>query len=639
MTRLEFDDLVARLEARYAGRQAVLERRTLAWVTLGLGALIFWVVVLVLVGVALLGAGAVAPAPLNLVLLLGGVALVVYGVCQAAYVLRVEPAPRAGRLLRPGDAPALDAALAEMRGALGCRPFHEVRLTMAFNAGVFQVPRLGFFGWPRTHLEVGLPLALALSPEELRAVLVHECAHLSARHGRQAGRLYLLHQTWGNLIPKMQSPAGGRLDRTGRWALATFLAWYWPRLHARALVLSRAHEYQADRLAAELVGAEHVAAALWRVECDDPLLADRFWTDLWQRARDEPEPPADVLGLLAQTCRAGPAPEEAARRVEQGIRRVAARESTHPALIERVASLGRTAEDLRRIGFPPAPPVSAAEAFFGERLAELTREMSEEWRTSALAAWRDRHRRALDAALSGAVPEAEARVEAADVAVLWATARDFAGRDGLGPAVPLLRQVLARDPDHAGAGVLLGQHLAGQGDPEGERLLSAVVARGDEDWLPAAGAALEHYYRTLGMTDRVRAMRSTLDRHEADVRAAQKERATVTARDRFIPHGLPDQSLEALRTLLAGVDAEAAWLARKDLRYFPDRPLFVLCVRAAGATWWGGGDRDAALVRRLTSKVELPGQFLVIGRRGPFRALARKVAAQPGAEFIWHVHR
>ncbi len=335
-------------------------------------------------------------------------------------------------------------------------------------------------------------------------------------------------------------------------------------------------------------------------------------------------------------CRAGPAPEDAARHVERGLSRVAVGESTHPALLDRILPLGRTAEDVRRVGFPAAPAVSAAEVFLGARRADLVWELSEQWRTSVLAAWRDRHRRALAEAKAGAAAESGATPGsgAADVPALWEAAREVASRDGLGPAAPLLRQVLARDPGHAGAGVLLGQHLAGLGDPEGERLLSAVVDLGDEGWLRSACETLEAYYRTLGRTDSVRQTRATLDRHEADVRAAQRERAGVTARDRFLPHGLPDEAMEALRTLLlaSSTDVEAAWLARKDLVYFPHRPLFILCVRAAGTAWCGGADRDEALVRRLAPKVQLPGQFLVIGQRGPFRALARKVAAQPGAE-------
>jgi hypothetical protein len=188
--------------------------------------------------------------------------------------------------------------------------------------------------------------------------------------------------------------------------------------------------------------------------------------------------------------------------------------------------------------------------------------------------------------------------------------------------------------------VLLGQHLVGLGDPEGEQLLSAVVAGADESWLPAACEALEAHYRSLGQSDRVRQTRAALDRHEADLRAAQRERAGVTARDRLLAHGLPDDAIAALREVLASAGGvESAWLARKDLKYFPHRPLFVLCVRSAGAGRWGGTDRDQALVRRLAPKIQLPGQTLVIGRRGPFRALGRKVAAQPGAEVYRADHR
>jgi hypothetical protein len=79
-------------------------------------------------------------------------------------------------------------------------------------------------------------------------------------------------------------------------------------------------------------------------------------------------------------------------------------------------------------------------------------------------------------------------------------------------------------------------------------------------------------------------------------------------------------------------NVEAAWLARKDLAYFPNRPLFVLCVRSSGTRWWGGGDADRALARELAPNVRLPGQILVIGQRGAFRALARKVTSQSGAE-------
>ena len=68
-------------------------------------------------------------------------------------------------------------------------------------------------------------------------------------------------------------------------------------------------------------------------------------------------------------------------------------------------------------------------------------------------------------------------------------------------------------------------------------------------------------------------------------------------------------------------------------RYFPQRPLFVLCVRRKSARWWlKQPDRDRDLVRQLSPRIELPGQVLVIAPYGPYSRLARKVMAVPNAD-------
>ena len=74
----------------------------------------------------------------------------------------------------------------------------------------------------------------------------------------------------------MRQPATGSVSRGARWMTTKFIEWYWPRLHARAFVLSRAHEYQADRLAAAIASAPRWRSALWRLECLTPWLSDRF---------------------------------------------------------------------------------------------------------------------------------------------------------------------------------------------------------------------------------------------------------------------------------------------------------------------------------------------------------------------------
>jgi hypothetical protein len=129
-------------------------------------------------------------------------------------------------------------------------------------------------------------------------------------------------------------------------------------------------------------------------------------------------------------------------------------------------------------------------------------------------------------------------------------------------------------------------------------------------------------------------MRGRLDRLEEECAAARRERSTVRAADPFLPHGLEPDRVAAVRTALsAQPECGQAWLVRKELRHFPNRPLFVLCVRRRSARWWlGDPDRDRELVRRLTATVELPGQVLIVGSFGAFRALAARVRSIEGAE-------
>jgi len=165
---------------------------------------------------------------------------------------------------------------------------------------------------------------------------------------------------------------------------------------------------------------------------------------------------------------------------------------------------------------------------------------------------------------------------------------------------------------------------------EGERLLLRVVDQADETWTQAASRALEQHYLSTGQQDRLRHLRARLDEHDAALRGARRERSSVRPGDRFLVHDLSDLQIEPLLRLLeAQPDCAAAWLVRKDLQFFPKRPLFVLCVVSESPGWlWSNSRRDEELVRRLGPKVELPGQVLVITRQGGFRKLAATIMSR-----------
>jgi hypothetical protein len=632
MTRLEFDDLVRRLERRYADRPKALQRACSLWVVSGLLGMSSWSIFFLALGVLLLGVGALYEPPLGIVLMIAGVFLVLIGISQAAQVLRIETGKHPGQIIGPGQAPALTKLLESLQRDMQCRPFDEVRISLVFNAVVRQVPRLGWLGWPRTFLELGLPLLCALSPEECRAVVAHEFVHLSKRHAGD-GRLFLLRSTWQDLVERMQQVPRGGIERASRWVLVKFLAWYWPRLNARLIVLSRAHEYEADREAARLAGRDAVCTALFRIECLGSWLAARFWPAMREGARESADPPTDIICRLREGCRKIPADSE--HWIDLALSGATACDDTHPAFLDRAQQLGWSAREARQCGFPVVTERSAAEEFLGEDLGKIERELSDEWRRLMAGTWTQLHHDAKAQANRPATGRPAIDQASTTVTHLsWESARELAEREGVVAAAPLLRELLRLDPGHNGAAALLGSHLVKEGDALGEDLLLGVIKRNDEDWLAPACEALEEYYRTHGRLDRVADIRARLDGHEAAVRAAQRERSAITSRDRFIDHGLGSEALQELQRLLAETpDLAHAWLARKQLEHFPHRALFLLCVASAGSGWpWAGTGRDHALVRQLSAKVKLPGQQLVIGARGPFRGTAKKIMSHAGAE-------
>ncbi len=109
----------------------------------------------------------------------------------------------AGRELTYDEAPRLFDLLKEVRIATDGPHLHKVLLVPRLTAGIVQQPQVAVFGY-RNYLQIGLPLLRALSPEEVRAVLVHEFGHLSGNHGRFSSWIYRIRQTWTQFLERMQ---------------------------------------------------------------------------------------------------------------------------------------------------------------------------------------------------------------------------------------------------------------------------------------------------------------------------------------------------------------------------------------------------------------------------------------------------
>ena len=138
------------------------------------------------------------------------------------------------------------------------RDAQRVLLTGDLNAAVVQVPRLGVFGWYKTYLLLGLPLMDAMEPDEFKAVVAHEFAHLSNQDSRLGSWLYRLRSSWERVMDSLSEQGAPR-------PLLAFINWFWPRFNASAFVLSRSQEYQADAFAALVTSPQASARGLQRL--------------------------------------------------------------------------------------------------------------------------------------------------------------------------------------------------------------------------------------------------------------------------------------------------------------------------------------------------------------------------------------
>lgn len=252
MTQEEFDQTVSRMEKAWDKNPSMYKFRLILFALLGY----------VYIGlVAIIALGSIG---LLCLLALSGKLLTIFfkafikiGIPILIFIytifrsLWVKIEPPTGIPLKHEQAPSLFKLINQYRKEIKGPRIHKVLVYEEFNACVSQVPRLGLFGWYKNYLVIGMPLMLALSPEEFNGVLAHELGHVSRYHGRTGAWIYRIRQTWVQLNENFH-----RDKHWGSFIFAKFFDWFAPRFWAYSFVPTRVGEYEADQLSALLVGKE-----------------------------------------------------------------------------------------------------------------------------------------------------------------------------------------------------------------------------------------------------------------------------------------------------------------------------------------------------------------------------------------------
>jgi len=626
MKREQYDALVKRVEAYAAAHPAAYAMRVVLLAALGYvyAGLMLLVAFAVVAGVSWLTFRASHSqfSPLLMTIAVLGATLLVTG-----RVLWVRfPAP-GGVRLRAGDGPGLVALVHMLTARLRTPRLHRILITTVGNVGVVQRPRLGPFGWYRNYLLLGLPLMQTLSPEEFRAALVHELGHLSRQHGRFGSWIYRIRVMWLRLGAQ---PQGGHGGLATQW----FLTRWAPYFNAYTLVLARRQEYDADQFAAQLAGKNVLARGLARMEVMGSYLQQRWWPAVLARAQIDPEPPTGVMGSLAVALRAGPTPSDERRWLEQALRRRTDHGDTHPSLSDRLAALRVSAQPALALG-REGGSLSAAEFHFGETLPELQSRLGALWAREVRSAWQRRHQLAAQAQQRLAELATAASERPLTPGEEWEQAQLELDLNGAEGALPRLRALVERAPDHHQARYALGSVLLEGDDPSGVQHIAWVCER--EPAARVSGYELvsrfyERHGREREAEEYQRRAWAAADLWEL----ALAERRGVDARDRLLPHALTPEEVRGLRQQLEQIPLlKAAYIARKDVRHIAEQPYYVVAVELRLRSYWAHAPAQRRqLIGPALQALPLRGPWCLFCGRLDSRHVWAKIKQVPGAELL-----
>jgi len=619
MTNDRFAALVERLEAA-AKRDPTAYQSRVFMLALAGNAYLAGIVALLLAAIA----GMVAMiavlkfVAVKLAILFGGFLLVVL---RATWI-RLPP-PQGIELTR-ADAPRLFDLIDGLRTALDAPPFHHVLVTDEFNAAVCQQPRFGVLAGTRNYLLLGLPLMMALTPEQFRAVLAHELGHLARGHGRIANWVYCQRRRWAQLTAALtESQSRGRL------LFSPLLNHFVPYFTAYSFPLARANEYEADAASAALTSPRVVSEALTAVNVYGAFLQERYWPQVHRDADESPQPrfmPYSSLrrGYLEQLDGAA-----AGQWVEQSLARRTDLADTHPSLSDRLAAVGEAAR------FAPPADGEGAECLLGPRVPELLEQLDRQWHDGVLSSWRERHEAVR--ACRERHAELEARLAAGEalgiderVEHAWLT--DDAAHDA-DRAISLLRAIVDEAPEHLGARYSLGMRLIARDDEAGVALLERVVEEDPAVAVPAAIALRDHAARRGRGEDagRWHGRAVALSERHATI---EREESMVRLGDTFVRHDLDAERLAALQATIRGLaGVKRAYLVRKQIPVEggPMHHGYVLGLSLSGLGDAGRATHMGPALETLQVAGVLPAGTLILCVNGTNYRFGRKFYWMRGA--------
>jgi Zn-dependent protease with chaperone function len=460
--------------------------------------------------------------------------------------------------------PELFEAIDTLSQRLNAPKIHHVIINFEHNAAVSQLPHFGWRENCHNYLILGLPLLQSLTPAQFQATLAHELEHLSNNDSSFMGYILRVGRMWEQLT------ADNNL-----FVFQWFFRWYEPLIKAYSFISVRDREYAADASAKRMTSPEIAASDLIQTYIYQYYLQECFGRQLDRQARECETPPPDVITQMLAALRQPLDSQTATVWLGLILGQATDTDDTHPCLSDRLAAMGYPTPK----SWVPRPMLqTAAEHFFGDRLADLAAELDLEWYEQRKAAWQRQYHHARSQreyliALNRNSQTAPLMLGEATVRADLTTELD-----GELLALPLWQAILDRDPDCAVANYQVGKAIVNRGYASGCAYLERAIALEPDLVIPSC----EELYRFYIFQGDLAAAEIYLEWRQQHLHKQWRSKLerNIKETDRFVPHDLDSNLVTEICQKLAQHPAiDRAYLVCKPMQIFRDRPLYILSLK------------------------------------------------------------
>jgi Zn-dependent protease with chaperone function len=524
----------------------------------------------------------------------------------------VQYTPLKDRKLQRHECPELFATIERLQSELNAPPLHHIVINSEHNAAVYQAPRWGCFGGYRNYLILGLPLMQSLSPEQFTATLAHEIGHLSGNDSRFVGWIYRVRFIWEQLTRD-----------NNLFFLQWFFRWYEPLIKAYSFVLVRDREYAADLLARNLTSPEIAASDLIQTYVYQSYLQASFQTHLSYQAKQLAAPPANIVSQMLSALRQPLDPGLAQQWLGLALSESTDTEDTHPCLRDRLMAVGYQHPPE---WYPTSLKSTAAEYFFGDRLADVTSELDLRWQDENTVAWHQQYQRSLWQQEHLDFLKNAAQTRELNHREMIAQATVTEDLQGVDIALDLWLEIIDRDPNCAIALHHAGKILLDRQDDRGIDYLERSIAL-DVDLIVPSCEELYGYYLHQNRRDRSQ-IYLDLRAHYLPQQWRSKLEHQLKPTDRFKSHDLSISEIEDIVTIIEQFPILRAYLVCKPIQIIPDYLLYILAIEIAES------NRNCELSERLKIALSCQDRWLISIHDRHNSSLNRQIERVPNSRII-----